>query len=76
MGDHAGTDILKYRSRNKDILITLLSIKPNKKALIKEEDHLGIYQLPVGYTWDDGPFYVWPSNVTPQESKTFKVLKK
>lgn len=77
VGDYIGADIVKFKGRTDYYDIICFAINPNKRALLKEDnDNAGIYSLPAGYTWDDGPFYVLTLNVTDHDAKTFKVQKK
>ncbi|MCO5936153.1 hypothetical protein NAF17_11455 [Mucilaginibacter sp. RB4R14] len=70
IGTYQGSDILDVFIDEKTFKGLYFIIKPNKKALVK--DDYDYFKLPKGYTWADGPFYVSVYDISEQESPEFK----
>ncbi|WP_295711015.1 hypothetical protein [Mucilaginibacter sp.] len=75
IGNYAGSEILDVKLSHGYHPMICFSIITNRKALIKEEES-SLTQLPSGYVYDEGPFYVLMLDVTPHELVQFRKLSK
>ncbi|GAA3994602.1 hypothetical protein [Mucilaginibacter dorajii] len=75
IGNYTGSEILEAKLGQEYYPMIFFSITTNKKALIKEEESYS-NQLPFGYVYDDGPFYVVMIEVTHHELHQFRKLSK
>jgi hypothetical protein len=71
LGTYAGSEILNVKLQGKYIPVVFFIIKPNRKALNKDEAG-GLFKIPDNYREDDGPFYIEGSDAQHEESKTFR----
>jgi len=75
IGNYTGSEILSIKIDKKYYPMLFFSITTNKKALLKKE-YGSQNELPPGYVYDDGPFYVRSFDVTQKEVQQFGVVIK
>jgi hypothetical protein len=71
LGAYVGSEILNVKLKGKYIPVVFFIIKPNRKALNKDEAG-GLFKIPDNYREDEGPFYIDGSDVQNTESKIFR----
>jgi len=75
IGNYTGSEILDTKFEKKYYPMLFFSITTNKQALVKEVNS-SLNELPPGYVYDDGPFYVRCFDVTEKELHQFGVITK